>query len=114
MPPGRQLVTVMAHRQLLLVLDNCEHVLSAVAGLCSDLLSAADDIRILATSREPVRIPGEIRWRLEPMRLPGAGERPGESSGPCTPAKAPERKGRSTVTRPRPRQRRRFTQRRRT
>jgi predicted ATPase/DNA-binding CsgD family transcriptional regulator len=77
MLPGQQLVTVMARRQLLLVLDNCEHVLSAVAGLCSDLLSAADDIRILATSREPMKIPGEIRWRLEPLRLPSAGERPG-------------------------------------
>ena len=77
MPPGRQLVTVMGRRQLLLVLDNCEHVLSAVARLCSDLLRAADDIRILATSREPMKVPGEIRWRLEPLRLPSAGERPG-------------------------------------
>jgi predicted ATPase/DNA-binding CsgD family transcriptional regulator len=77
MPPGQQLVAVMARRQLLFVLDNCEHVLSAVAGLCSDLLSAADDIRILATSREPMGIPGEIRYRLGPLKLPSASERPG-------------------------------------
>src|SRR5262249_21731772 len=65
MSRGQQRVTVLARRQLLLVLDNCEHVLPAVAGLCGDLLPAADDIRILATSREPLGVPGEIRWRLE-------------------------------------------------
>jgi predicted ATPase/DNA-binding CsgD family transcriptional regulator len=74
MAPERQLVRVMARGQLLLVLDNCEHVLPAVARLCRDLLAAADDVSILATSREPVGIPGEIRYRLEPLRLPGAGE----------------------------------------
>jgi len=75
MPPGQQLAAVMARQQVLLVLDNCEHVLSAVGGLCSDLLSAADDIHILATSREAMGIPGEIRYRLEPLRLPSASER---------------------------------------
>jgi predicted ATPase len=40
------------------VMDNCEHVLAAVAELCGLLLPAADDVRILATSREPVGWPG--------------------------------------------------------
>jgi non-specific serine/threonine protein kinase len=59
------LADALARRQLLLVLDNCEHVIGAAAELCSRLLLAADDVRILATSREPLRISGEARypWR---------------------------------------------------
>jgi predicted ATPase len=57
-------------RQLLLVLDNCEHVLDATAQLCAALLSAADDVRILATSREPLGLPEEARYRLAPLTLP--------------------------------------------
>ncbi len=61
---------MIAGRQLLLVLDNCEHVLAPVARLCTAILGAADDVRILATSREPVGVPGEARYRLRPMSLP--------------------------------------------
>ncbi len=61
---------VIASRQLLLVLDNCEHVLAPVAQLCTAILSTADDVRILATSREPIGVPGEARYRLRPMSLP--------------------------------------------
>ena len=50
--------------QLLLVLDNCEHLLPAVAELCAGLLTAADDLTLLATSREPVGVAGEARYRL--------------------------------------------------
>jgi predicted ATPase/DNA-binding CsgD family transcriptional regulator len=64
------LVDALARRQLLLVLDNCEHVIGAAAELCSRLLLAADDVRILATSREPLRISGEARYRLAPLTLP--------------------------------------------
>ncbi len=50
-------------RQLLLVLDNCEHVIGAAAELCGRLLLGADDIRVLATSREPLQMPaGEARY----------------------------------------------------
>jgi hypothetical protein len=49
------LVAMLARQQLLLVIDNCEHLVAAVAELCGTLLPAADDIRILATSREPDR-----------------------------------------------------------
>jgi hypothetical protein len=48
----------LARRQLLLVLDNCEHVVGAAAELCGRLLLGADDVRVLATSREPLRIAG--------------------------------------------------------
>ena len=64
------LVTALARQQLLLILDNCEHVLAAVAELCERLLPAADDLRILATSREPLGVPGEARYRLPPLGLP--------------------------------------------
>jgi non-specific serine/threonine protein kinase len=55
---------------LLLVLDNCEHVIGAAAGLCAGLLAACDDVRVLATSREPLAVPGEARYRLMPLALP--------------------------------------------
>jgi predicted ATPase/DNA-binding CsgD family transcriptional regulator len=60
----------LSRQQVLLVLDNCEHVLDAVAELCSSLLLAADDIRILATSREPLSLAEEARYRLSPLTLP--------------------------------------------
>ena len=46
------LAVVMGGRHVLLVLDNCEHVIDAAAGLCDMLLRAGDDLRVLATSRE--------------------------------------------------------------
>ena len=64
------LARVLGRQQLLLVLDNCEHVIGAAAGLCAGLLQAGDDVRILATSREPLRVAGEARYRLAPLTLP--------------------------------------------
>ena len=64
------LAHALARRQLLLVLDNCEHVIGAAAELCGRLLLGADDVRVLATSREPLRIAGEARYRLAPLTLP--------------------------------------------
>jgi predicted ATPase len=58
------LALALARRQLLLVLDNCEHVIGAAAELCGRLLLGADDVRVLATSREPLRIAGKVRYRL--------------------------------------------------
>ena len=70
------LADTLARRQLLLVLDNCEQVIGAAAELCGRLLLAADDVRVLATSREPLRIAGEGRYRLGPLTLPGPGDSP--------------------------------------
>ena len=72
--PGVPLVVtlgrVLARQQLLLVLDNCEHVLGAAAGLCEELMAACDDLRVLATSREALRVAGEARYRLGPLAVP--------------------------------------------
>jgi predicted ATPase/DNA-binding CsgD family transcriptional regulator len=77
MPLLDSLAVALARRQLLLVLDNCEHVLGTVGELCAELLPAADDVRILATSREPVRVAGEARYRLSPLGLPVPDDRSG-------------------------------------
>ena len=66
------LARALARRQLLLVLDNCEQVIGAAAEVCGRLLLGADDVRVLATSREPLRIAGEARYRLGPLTLPTA------------------------------------------
>src|SRR5262245_16884575 len=58
------LANFLRQRNLLLVLDNCEHLVDACAGLAESLLSADPDLRILATSREPLAIPGEMVWRV--------------------------------------------------
>ena len=79
-PAAEALARVLARRQLLLVLDNCEHVIDAAAGLCAGLLSAADDVRVLATSREPLRAVGEARYRLAPLALPDP-DKPDDAAG---------------------------------
>jgi predicted ATPase len=68
------LARALARQHLLLVLDNCEHVIGAAAELCGRLLLAADDVRVLATSREPLRIAGEVRYRLGPLAVPEPGD----------------------------------------
>jgi predicted ATPase len=70
--PGMSIADALAERLslLLLVLDNCEHVLDAVAQLCAAVLSSADDVRILVTSREPLGLPEEARYWLSPLGAP--------------------------------------------
>jgi predicted ATPase/DNA-binding CsgD family transcriptional regulator len=80
-PTAEALARVLVRRQLLLVLDNCEHVTDAAAELCAGLLAACDDVRVLATSREPLRIAGEARYRLAALTLPAPGD-PADA-GPC-------------------------------
>ena len=70
-PAAEAVARVLARQQLLLVLDNCEHVIGAAAALCGGLLQACDDVRVLATSREPLRIAGEAAYRLAPLPVPG-------------------------------------------
>jgi predicted ATPase len=76
-PVMEAIAEMLAARQVLLVLDNCEHLIDAVTGLCGTLLPAADDVRILATSREPAGVAGEARYRLRPLSLPGTGQHGG-------------------------------------
>ena len=79
-PAAEVLARVLARQQLLLVLDNCEHVIGAAAQLCAGLLAACDDVRVLATSREPLAVAGEARYRLGPLALPVGGD-PGDAGG---------------------------------
>ncbi|MEV7522724.1 BTAD domain-containing putative transcriptional regulator [Streptomyces sp. NPDC091371] len=65
--PATQLVEHCAHRSLLLVLDNCEHVIGAAAELAERLLTHCPGVRILATSREPLGVPGETLRPVEPL-----------------------------------------------
>ncbi len=64
------LVDHLRRKKLLLVLDNCEHLLEACGHLAETLLSACEDLRVLATSREALGIPGEITWRVPSLSLP--------------------------------------------
>ena len=56
----------------LLLLDNCEHLIDAVAEIAEDVLAHAPKLRILATSREPLRIIGEFGYQLSPLTMPAA------------------------------------------
>jgi predicted ATPase/DNA-binding CsgD family transcriptional regulator len=73
-PPLEVLAEVLAPRRLLLVLDNCEHVLPTAAELCGVLLASADEVRVLATSREQLGLGSEAWFRLSPLGLPASGE----------------------------------------
>ncbi|MFD8948587.1 BTAD domain-containing putative transcriptional regulator [Streptomyces xanthophaeus] len=68
-PPAR-LATALRSRTVLLVLDNCEHLIGAVAELADRLLGECPGLRILATSREPLGLTGEALWPVEPLALP--------------------------------------------
>ncbi|HEY1920283.1 MAG TPA: BTAD domain-containing putative transcriptional regulator [Streptosporangiaceae bacterium] len=71
--PLDRLADVLAARRLLLVLDNCEHVLDAVAMLAARVLADAPGVRILATSREPLLLTGENLCPVPSLPLPPAG-----------------------------------------
>ncbi|HEU0295760.1 MAG TPA: LuxR C-terminal-related transcriptional regulator [Anaerolineales bacterium] len=64
------LIDHLADRQLLLLLDNCEHLLAACAELAENLLLASPKLQILATSREPLGIPGETSVLVPSLSLP--------------------------------------------
>ncbi|WP_089101272.1 BTAD domain-containing putative transcriptional regulator [Streptomyces hyaluromycini] len=84
--PVERLVEHCARRRMVLVLDNCEHVVDAAADLAARLLERCPDLTILATSREPLGVPGELLRPVEPLPEPvalrlladrGAAARPG-------------------------------------
>jgi predicted ATPase len=68
--PLRGLVTALQERRLLLVLDNCAHLIDAAATMATRILKSAPDVHILATSREPLRTEGEYMHRLSPLASP--------------------------------------------
>jgi predicted ATPase/class 3 adenylate cyclase/DNA-binding CsgD family transcriptional regulator len=73
--PGRStmdtLTRFIADRQMLVVLDNCEHLLDACAALMVALLEACPGLTLLATSREPIGVAGEVSWRVPSLSLAG-------------------------------------------
>jgi predicted ATPase/DNA-binding CsgD family transcriptional regulator len=66
----RLLADHLADRELLLVLDNCEHVLDACAALVDDLLRSAPGLTVLCTSQQPLGMVGETVWMLPPLPVP--------------------------------------------
>ncbi|HTO05776.1 MAG TPA: LuxR C-terminal-related transcriptional regulator [Myxococcota bacterium] len=77
--PGATAVDVLTQRlakaDLLVVLDNCEHLLTACAELADALLRAGPEVRVLATAREPLGVAGEVMWRIPSLSVPAEDER---------------------------------------
>jgi predicted ATPase/DNA-binding SARP family transcriptional activator len=71
----------LAGREMLLILDNCEHLIAAAAEVADTLLRAAPGLRLLTTSREPLGIPGERIHAVEPLALPPVGAGASAASG---------------------------------
>jgi predicted ATPase/class 3 adenylate cyclase len=75
---GRPLTEVvvdqLAHREMLVVLDNCEHLLEQAARMAGTLLAGCPGVRVLATSRETLGVTGGVTWRVPSLDLPLAGE----------------------------------------
>jgi predicted ATPase/DNA-binding SARP family transcriptional activator len=74
--PTDALVAVLRNRCLLLVLDNCEHLIGECAQLTQDLLAAVPQVKILATSREILDVPGEVIFRVPALSTPAAATLP--------------------------------------
>ncbi|GAA4182135.1 BTAD domain-containing putative transcriptional regulator [Streptosporangium oxazolinicum] len=70
--PLDRLVGALRSRRLLLVLDNCEHLVEPVAELTELLLRAVPGLRVLATSQEPLALTGEVVWNVPPLETPDA------------------------------------------
>jgi len=68
----RSLITRLANRNLLLVLDSCEHLLAACSGLAAAVLRSCPGVSVLATSREPLHVQGEVTFRVPSLELPEA------------------------------------------
>jgi hypothetical protein len=73
------LIDYLRPRRLLLVVDNCEHVIAASANVVQAILQACPDVAVLATSREALGVGGEVAWRVPSLTLPAEGML---SSGP--------------------------------
>ena len=69
---GEQALASLTEEPVLFIFDNCEHVLEAVATLVGELLAHAS-LTVVATSREPLGIPGEIRWPVSALAVPDRG-----------------------------------------
>ncbi|MGH9104906.1 MAG: BTAD domain-containing putative transcriptional regulator [Acidimicrobiales bacterium] len=68
--PLEALCRQLGDGEALLVLDNCEHLVPALAHACQAALRACPGLRVLATSREPLGVPGEVTWPVSPLKVP--------------------------------------------
>ena len=80
-PITQVVAEVVGRRETHIVVDNCEHLVGAVAELVEDLLQGAPGLRVLATSREPLRISAESVWRVPSLEVPAAGASVAECRG---------------------------------
>jgi non-specific serine/threonine protein kinase len=71
-PIADVLCGTLREQSMLILLDNCEHLIEACAGLAQQLLSTCAGVKILATSREPLGVPGETTWRVRSLAVPMA------------------------------------------
>src|SRR5882724_4192605 len=71
--PGPELVDLVRSRKLLIILDSCEHVIEAVASLAEQLYRQTEEIHVLPTSREPLKVQGEHCYRVLPLDYPPDG-----------------------------------------
>jgi predicted ATPase/DNA-binding winged helix-turn-helix (wHTH) protein len=69
---GLELVDLIRSRKLLIILDNCEHVIQAAASIAEQLFQGAEQVHLLATSRELLRVEGEHCYRVDPLDFPPA------------------------------------------
>ena len=92
--PVQRLMATLAERRDLLILDNCEHVVAAAAAVADQILASCPEVRMLVTSREPLRITGEALWPVPPLPVPPEPARdegqpgqvlPGTGTGPARP-----------------------------
>src|SRR5204862_1109710 len=100
------LVDQLRDRHLLLIMDTCEHLLGACAALIAALLPPCPKMQVLATSREPLRVPGEARVEVRPLRLADAVDLFGRRAARAGAVGAPEHRataapgGAQAATRP--------------
>ena len=80
-PLAETLAVALRPRLMLLILDTCEHVVDACAALVAQLLAGCPGLRVIATSREPLRVRGETVWRVPPLELPAAADTADLSAG---------------------------------
>ena len=109
MDPADHLAEALRTSRMLLILDNCEHLVDQAAKLTARLLQAAPELRVLVTSREPLMLAGEVVWAVPPLDCP-ARQPPGAGAGAvqrraavrrCAPVR-PRRVSASTRATPRP------------
>ncbi len=83
--PGRSLAETLieyaSRRNMLLLLDNCEHLVDACAELAQRMLESAPRLKILATSREPLAVSGEVTWRVPGLSVPNVRDLPEGGAG---------------------------------